>query len=90
MFFLERLQPSPAKNSSKLLKKNRPKGGFCLWYTDSMFSKHLLKMILGLVITGIIGIVSLFLINEYDKSEGSKASTGALSNYSADSELPAR
>lgn len=55
-----------------------------------MFSKHLLKMILGLVITGIIGIVSLFLINEYDKSEGPKASTGALSNYSADSGLPVR
>ncbi len=48
-----------------------------------MISKHLLKMLLGLVITGVIGIVSLFLINEYDKKGAATTQAGALSSYSS-------
>jgi hypothetical protein len=46
-----------------------------------MFSKHLIRMLLGLLITGVVGMVSLFLINEYDKKQGGQ--NGTFSNYSA-------
>jgi hypothetical protein len=55
-----------------------------------MFSKHLIKMILGLLITGAIGLVSLFLINEYDKANRSGTAAGSLTGYQAESRLPGR
>lgn len=57
-----------------------------------MFSKHFIRMLLGLLITGAVGIVMLFLINEYDKAHttSSRAVEAQQQTYSQVGRLPTR
>ena len=51
-------------------------------------SGHLIRMLLGLVVIGVLGMVSLFLINHYDKEGSSRDTDPSLSKRAFDANLP--